>query len=92
LHIAGQIGWNGDQKFGAKGFIEQMEQALLNIRPVLETAGGVPSDLTRLTSNVTNKAEYMSKQKEVGTAYRRVFANNFPAMTLFAELLSIIFG
>ncbi len=82
LHIAGQIGWTADQEFEAHDFIGQMEQALLNIRGVLEAAGGQPSDLTRLTWYVIDKAEYLAKQKEVGRVYRSVLGNNFPAMTL----------
>ena len=38
--------------------------------------------MTRLTWFVTNKAEYLNAQKEVGAAYREVFDRHFPAMSL----------
>ncbi len=82
LEIAGQVGWNVSQEFVAQDFVGQMEQALFNVRQILETSGGQPSDLTRLTWYVTDKREYLEKQKEVGKAYRRVLGNHFPAMTM----------
>lgn len=82
LEIAGQIGWNGEQQFTSHEFAGQMEQALMNIRDILLASGGQPEHLTRLTWYVTDKREYLAKQKEIGEAYRRVMGNNFPAMTM----------
>jgi enamine deaminase RidA (YjgF/YER057c/UK114 family) len=59
-----------------------MEQALLNIRTVLETAGGTAQDLTRLTWYITDKRDYAAKQKQVGDVYRKILGNTFPAMTM----------
>lgn len=82
LFIGGQIGWNAQQVFEKQGFIGQMEQALRNILAVLKAASGRPEHLTRLTWYVTDKKEYLSNQKAVGEAYRRVFGHHFPAMTI----------
>ena len=82
LFVGGQIGWTADQVFEAKDFIGQMHQALLNIREVVEAAGGSVADITRLTWYVTDKAEYVAKQAEVGMAYRDVMGYHFPAMTM----------
>ena len=82
LHIAGQIGWNAEKNFTSDEFIGQMEQALLNIRTVLETAGGTAQDLTRLTWYITDKRDYAAKQKQVGDVYRKILGNTFPAMTM----------
>ena len=82
LHIAGQIGWNAEKKFTSDEFIGQMEQALLNIRTVLEAAGGTAQDLTRLTWYITDKHDYTAKQKQVGAVYRKIMGTTFPAMTM----------
>ena len=82
IHIAGQIGWNAEKNFTSDEFIGQMEQALLNIRTVLETAGGTAQDLTRLTWYITDKRDYAAKQKQVGDVYRKILGNTFPAMTM----------
>ena len=82
LHIAGQIGWNEHQIFTATDFIGQMTQALTNIRDVLVEAGGTTTDLTRLTWYVTDKQAYLADQKAVGTAYRSIMGNHYPAMTM----------
>ncbi|MYB35534.1 MAG: RidA family protein [Gammaproteobacteria bacterium] len=82
LHIGGQIGWNEEQVFEYHDFIGQMEQALRNIAEVVATAGGKISDITRLTWFITDKHEYLARQKEVGEAYRKVFGRHFPAMSV----------
>ena len=82
LHVAGQIGWTGAQAFEAQGFVAQMEQALRNVVAVVEAAGGTAESVARLTWYVTDKAEYLARQREVGEAYRRVMGRHFPAMTM----------
>lgn len=82
LYVGGQIGWNGEQVFESHDFIGQMEQALKNIMDVVLAAGGQAKNITRLTWYVTDKKEYLARQREVGEAYRRVLGRHFPAMTM----------
>ena len=82
LFVGGQIGWTAAQEFEAHDFIGQMRQALQNIRAVVEAAGGTPEDIVRLTWYVTDKAEYLAAQGEVGRAYRDVLGRHFPAMAM----------
>lgn len=82
LHIGGQIGWDKDQVFVSKEFVPQMRQALQNIADIVVAAGGVPSDVVRLTWFVTDKKAYLANQRAVGQAYRDVFGKHFPAMSM----------
>lgn len=82
LHIGGQIGWNKDQVFETHDFIGQMEQTLRNIAEIVAEAGGEVTDIVRLTWFITDKREYLARQKEVGEAYRRVLGRHFPAMSV----------
>ena len=82
LFVGGQIGWNADQVFETHDFIGQMTQTLHNIRAVVEAAGGSPADIVRLTWYVTDKREYVARQREIGAAYRSVMGYHFPAMTM----------
>lgn len=82
LYVGGQIGWTAGQVFETHDFVGQMEQALRNVVTVVEAAGGRVEDLVRLTWYVTDKREYLARQREVGEAYRRVLGRHFPAMTM----------
>ncbi len=82
IFVAGQIGWNADQKFESHDFVAQIRQALENIVAVVGEAGGRPEHITRLTWFITDKREYMSRLPEVGEAYRGVMGKHFPAMTM----------
>jgi len=59
-----------------------MEQALRNILDVVEAAGGIAENITRLTWFVIDKKEYVARQREVGDVYRRVLGRHFPAMSM----------
>jgi enamine deaminase RidA (YjgF/YER057c/UK114 family) len=82
IFLAGQIGWNAEQKFESRDFVAQTRQALRNIVAILQEAGGKPEHVTRLTWFVTDKKEYLARLAEVGEAYRSVMGKHFPAMTM----------
>ena len=82
LHVGGQIGWTADKVFETHDFVGQTRQALANVRAVVEAAGGRPEQVVRLTWYVTDKTEYLARQREVGEVYRSVMGRHFPAMTM----------
>ena len=82
IFVAGQVGWNAEQRFESDDFVVQVEQALANIVAVLAEADAKPEHLVRLTWYVTDKRDYLARLGEVGRAYRRVIGRHFPAMTL----------
>ena len=82
VFLAGQIGWNAEQKFESRDFVPQARQALANIVTLIEEAGGKIEHITRMTWFVTDKKEYVSRLRELGDAYRAVMGKHFPAMTL----------
>jgi enamine deaminase RidA (YjgF/YER057c/UK114 family) len=82
IFVAGQIGWNAQAKFESDDFAAQVEQALKNIVAVLAAGGAEPRHIVRLNWYVTDKDEYVARQREIGDAYRRVIGRHFPAMTL----------
>jgi enamine deaminase RidA (YjgF/YER057c/UK114 family) len=82
VFVAGQVGWNAEQKFESQDFVAQTRQALQNIVAVVREAGGAPEHITRLTWFITDKKEYLSRLAEVGEAYRSVMGTHFPAMTM----------
>jgi len=82
VFLAGQVGWNADQRFESEDFVAQTRQALANIVAIVAEAGGKPEHITRLTWFVLEKREYLSRLRELGDAYRSVMGQHFPAMTL----------
>jgi enamine deaminase RidA (YjgF/YER057c/UK114 family) len=82
IFLAGQVGWNAEQKFESGDFVAQARQALANIVTLVGEAGGSAEHITRLTWFVLDKNEYLSRLRELGEAYRKVMGKHFPAMTL----------
>ena len=82
VFIAGQIGWDAQQRWQEHGFAGQFRQALENIIAVLKEAKGKPEHIVRLTWYVLDKQEYMSSLKAVGEAYRELMGRHFPTMAV----------
>jgi enamine deaminase RidA (YjgF/YER057c/UK114 family) len=82
VFLAGQVGWNAEQRFESRDFVAQARQALVNIVTLVGEAGGRAEHITRLTWFVLDKQDYMSGLRELGEAYRSVIGRHFPAMTL----------
>jgi enamine deaminase RidA (YjgF/YER057c/UK114 family) len=82
VFLAGQIGWNAEQKFESGDFVAQARQALANVVALVEEAGGRAEHVTRMTWFVVDKQEYLSRLSDLGDAYRSVMGLHFPAMTL----------
>jgi len=82
LFIAGQVGWDRDRRIVSDDFAEQFAQALENVLAVVREAGGEPANIARLLIFVTDKDEYKSRLRDVGSAYRQLMGKHFPAMAL----------
>ncbi len=82
VFVAGQVGWNAEERFETDDFVAQVRQALANTVAVLEAAGATPAHIARMTWYVLDKKEYVARIAEIGAAYRDVIGRNFPAMTL----------
>lgn len=82
VFTGGMIGWTADEVFEADDFAGQAEQALRNVVAVLAEADATPEHIVRMTWYVTDKQEYLTCQRELGAAYKRVIGAHFPAMAL----------
>ena len=80
IYVAGQVGWDSEERFNSDDIAEQAAQALRNVVAVLEAAGAGPEHIVRMTWYVTDKAAYIAGLKEIGQAYREIIGRNFPAM------------
>lgn len=82
LFIAGQVGWNERQRFESAEIAPQFEQALRNVLAVVETAGGEPRHICRMTGYCTDKPAYLAARPELGGIWRRLMGHHYPAMTM----------
>lgn len=81
IFLAGQIGWDAQQRFVGADLVTQAKQALQNIVAILAEDGARPEHIVRLTWYVTDRAAYLAAGAALGAAYREVMGRHFPAMT-----------
>ena len=82
VFVAGLVGWDENGEFQSDDFIAQTAQTLKNIVAVLAEAGAGPEHVTRMTWYITDKQEYIARQREMGEVYRDVMGRNYPAMAM----------
>ncbi len=81
VFVAGMIGWNAAGDFDSDDLVHQVRQALENVKAVLAEAGATPQHMVRMTWYVTDRADYLARNREIGAAYRDVMGHYDVAMS-----------
>ncbi len=89
VFIAGQVGWDEQQRFNSEDLIPQFEQALKNVLAVLAQAGGKPDHICRMTAYCVDKAAYLAARAKLGAIWKQLMGKHYPAMSMVfvADLL-----
>lgn len=82
VFIAGQVGWDAQQRFASADLVPQFEQALKNVLAVLAQAGGSPRDICRITAFCCDKPAYLAARRELGAVWRALMGEHYPAMSM----------
>lgn len=88
LFIAGQVGLEPGAA-EPPGFSAQFATALDRVLTVVRAAGGIPSDVGRMTVYVTDLAAYRADRVALGQAWKARFGTHYPAMAL-VEVKSLV--
>ncbi|KPK09489.1 MAG: enamine deaminase RidA [Betaproteobacteria bacterium SG8_39] len=82
VFIAGQVGWDAEQKFHSEALAPQFEQALKNVLAVLAEAGGKPEHICRITAFCCDKPAYLAARKDLGRVWKDLMGKHFPCMSM----------
>jgi enamine deaminase RidA (YjgF/YER057c/UK114 family) len=82
VFVAGQIGWDAEEKFRSSDFGDQFRQALLNTLAVLKEAAAGPEHIVRMTWFITSRDEYMASLAKLGAAWKELMGRNYPTMAV----------
>jgi len=82
VFVAGQVGWDAQQRFHSEDIVPQFEQALSNVLAVLAVAGGRPEHICRMTAYCCDKPAYLAARAELGRIWRRLMGSHYPAMSM----------
>ncbi len=81
IFVAGQVGWDAQQRIVEGGMVAQARQALENIVTILAVDSAHTEHVVRLTWYVTDREAYLAAGLALGVAYRQVMGKHFPAMS-----------
>ena len=82
VFVAGQVGWDEQQKFQSEDIVPQFEQALKNIVAVLAEAGARPEHICRMTAYCCDKPAYLAARPQLGKLWMQYIGRHFPAMSM----------
>jgi enamine deaminase RidA (YjgF/YER057c/UK114 family) len=84
LFLAGQTGSDAGGHIVAPGdLVAQYEQALRNLKTVVEAAGGKMQDIVKINIFVRDRDDYLAHLKPLGQVHRSFFGDYYPAAALF---------
>lgn len=82
VFVAGQVGWDAQQKFHSTEIAPQFDQALQNILAVLAEAGGRPEHICRITAFCCDKPAYLAARAQLGAIWKRLMGRHYPCMSM----------
>jgi len=82
VFVAGQVGWDEQQRFHSEEIAPQFEQALKNILAVLAEAGGRPEHICRITAYCCDKPAYLAARPHLGRIWRTLMGMHYPCMSM----------
>jgi len=90
VFVAGQIGWNAASEFDSDDLVDQVRQALLNVRAVLAEAGAAPEHICRMTWYLIDRREYLARAVDIGRAYREVLGREFAVAMSAVQVAALV--
>ena len=81
VFVAGMVGWNAASQFESDDLVDQVRQALANVKAVLAEAGARPEHMVRMTWYVVDRADYLARGRDIGAVYREVMGHYDVAMS-----------
>jgi enamine deaminase RidA (YjgF/YER057c/UK114 family) len=82
VFVAGQVGWDAEQRFHSEDLAVQFERALQNVIEVLAEAGARPEHVCRMTAYCCDKPAYLAARGELGRIWKRLMGRHYPAMSM----------
>ncbi len=82
LFLAGQVGWDAEEKFSSEKLVPQFEQALKNIVAIVEKAGGKPEHICKMTCFCKDRDQYLASRKELGAIWKNIIGRHYPCMSM----------
>jgi len=82
VFVAGQVGWDAQQKFHSAELVPQFEQALRNVLAVLAEAGGRAEHICRMTAYCCDRPAYLAARPQLGRIWKSLMGRHYPAMSM----------
>ena len=90
VFVAGMVGWNAAAQFESDDLVDQVRQALANVKAVLDEAGAKPEHMVRMTWYVTDRADYLARGRDIGAAYRDVMGAHYDVAMSAVEVSALM--
>jgi enamine deaminase RidA (YjgF/YER057c/UK114 family) len=82
LFVAGQTAAGADGTARPGTFAQQFDECLARVLAVVDSAGGTPAHVGRMTIFVTDLDEYLASRELLGAVWKRRMGAHYPAMAL----------
>ena len=82
LFIAGQVGWDENEKFQSTELVPQFEQILKNIIAIVNKAGGKIEDICKLTCFCKDREQYLASRQEIIKVWNTLMEGHYICLSM----------
>ncbi len=82
LFMAGQVGWDANERFASDALVPQFAQALRNILAIVRQAGGAPKHICRMTCYCKDRDQYLATRGELRGVWKELMGDHYPCMSM----------
>jgi len=90
VFVAGMVGWNAEGVFESDDLVDQVRQALVNVRSVLAQGHAGPEHMVRMTWYLVDRREYLARAREIGAAYREVMGGHYEVAMSAVQVVALM--
>jgi enamine deaminase RidA (YjgF/YER057c/UK114 family) len=90
VFVAGMVGWNAAGVFESDDLVDQVRQALANVRAVLAQADAGPEHMVRMTWYLVDRQDYLARGREIGAAYREVMGAHYDVAMSAVQVVALM--
>ena len=90
VYVAGMVGWNADAQFESDDLVDQVRQALANVRAVLAEAGAGPEHMVRMTWYLVDRGDYLARGRDIGAAFRDVMGRHYDIAMTAVQVVALM--
>src|SRR5262249_3515720 len=90
VFVAGMVGWNAAGEFESDDLVDQVRQALVNVRDVLVQGHAGPEHIGRMTCCLVDRREYLDRGRDIAAVSSEVMGAHYDVAMSAVQVVALM--